>query len=177
MWRVFDKGGEGEVASGWGEEGEGGVAGCEGCGAEGDLLCWRGLGGGGGGGVEEGLGAAGGHFDGLEGGDKGWVEGAVKGGVDVPAVEAGVVVVVFVGYAGLVEGCVVWVLELDVLEAFVFRDEAVADHLDFGLVGDGFEVWVENGSFGVDGFAMAVGLGGGVEASSELCLNCRCDIW
>ena len=37
MWRVFDKGGEGEVALGGSEEGEGGVAGCEGCGAKGDF--------------------------------------------------------------------------------------------------------------------------------------------
>ena len=105
------------------------------------------------------------------------MEVAVEGGVDVPAVEAGVVVVVFVGYAGPVECCVVWVLKLDVLEAFVFGDEAVADHLDFGLVGNGFEVWVEDGPFGVDGLAMAVGLGGGVEASGKLCLYCRCDVW
>ena len=54
--------------------------------------------------------------------------------------------------------------EFDVLEAFIFRHEAVADDLYFGLVRDGLQIWVEDAAFCVEGFAVAVALGGGVEA-------------
>jgi len=40
---------------------------------------------------------------------------------------------------------------------------AVADYLDLGLVGDCFEVGVQDAAFGVEGFAMAVVVGERVE--------------
>ena len=49
---------------------------------------------------------------------------------------------------------------------------AVADDLDFRLVRDRLEVWVEDAAFGVEGLAVAVaGGGGGVEAVGELILG------
>lgn len=47
--------------------------------------------------------------------------------------------------------------QLDVGEAFVRGHEAVAYDLDLRLVGDGFEVWVEDRPFGVEGLAVSVG--------------------
>jgi hypothetical protein len=71
-----------------------------------------------------------------------------------------------------VEGPVVWVLELDVLESFVRLDEAVADNLDLWLVGDGLQVWVQDAALSVQSLSMAVAGGSWVEALSqlELCL-------
>ena len=43
-------------------------------------------------------------------------------------------------------------------------DVAVADYLDLGLVGNGFKIWVEDAAFGIEGLAVAVADGGGVEA-------------
>jgi hypothetical protein len=63
----------------------------------------------------------------------------------------------------VVEGAVVGVFQGDVSEAFIVGDGAVADDLDFGLVWDCFEVWVQDGAFGVESLAMAVAGGFGVE--------------
>lgn len=79
------------------------------------------------------------------------------------------------------EGAVVRVAELDVGQAFVGGDEAVADYLDLRLVGDGLEVRVEDG-FGPDGgggLVVAVpveGSGKRVEALGELVLRARGDV-
>ena len=89
----------------------------------------------------------------------------------MPAVEAGVGEVVLSGNGVLVELLVVRVDEGEVGEAFVFGDEAVADDLDFGLVGDGLEVWVQDAAFGVEGLAVAVADGGGIEAVREVVLG------
>ncbi len=89
----------------------------------------------------------------------------------MPAVEARVCEVVLFGDGVLVELLVVRVHEGDVGEAFVLGDESVADDLDFGLVGDGLEVWVEDAAFGVEGLAVAVADGGGIEAVREVVLG------
>ena len=81
----------------------------------------------------------------------------------MPAVEAGEIPVFALRDAGFVEGFVVWVVEADVGQAFVGLDGAVADDLDLGLVGDCFEVRVEDGFFGVESLAVAVGGYAGVE--------------
>ena len=114
--------------------------------------------------------AAGGDGDGEEGGYAGWVQG-VEGGVDVPTVIARVGEVVLWGNGVFVEGLVVGVDEGDVLETFVQGDEAVADDLHLGLVRDGLQVGVEDAAFGIQGFAVAVAVGGGVEALRELVLG------
>lgn len=67
----------------------------------------------------------------------------------MPAEEARVVEVLGVGNVRLVELAVVRVAELDVLEAFVLLDEAVADDLDLGLVRNSLEIGVQDGSLGV----------------------------
>ena len=95
------------------------------------------------------------HFWGVE---------VVERGVDVPAVEARVGEVVLGGNGVLVEFLVVGVHEGDVGEAFVLGYVAVADDLHFGLVGDGFKVWVQDAAFGVKGLAVAVANCGGVKA-------------
>lgn len=86
----------------------------------------------------------------------------------MPSVETGEEGVFVLRDGGGVEGPVVRVAKLDVGQAFVGRDEAVADDLDLRLVGDGLEVRVEDGAFGVEGLAVAVGGGGGwVEALGD----------
>lgn len=71
-----------------------------------------------------------------------------------------------------VEGAVMRVREAEVVEALVRRDGAVANDLDFGLVGHGLEIWVEDAAFGVKGFPVAVALTGfRVEALSQLVLS------
>ena len=86
----------------------------------------------------------------------------------MPAVEAGVGEVVGVRDGGGVEGAVVRVAQADVLEPLVRGDEAVADDLDLGLVGNCLEVRVEDAALGVDRLGVAVGGGrGGVEAMGE----------
>lgn len=79
------------------------------------------------------------------------------------------------------EGAVVRVAELDVGEALVGRHEAVANYLDLGLVGDGFEVGVEDGFAGDRGLVAVVAVavkGGGerVKALGELVLGARGDV-
>lgn len=86
--------------------------------------------------VAAGLAAAAGDLDGEQGGDDGGRK-IIERGVDVPAVEAREVVVLFGRDLGGVEGAVVGVAELEIGEAFVGGDEAVTDDLDLGLVGDG----------------------------------------
>jgi len=71
----------------------------------------------------------------------------------------------------LVELLVVRVNKLDTLQAFVLGDETVADNLDFRLVGYGFQVWVEDAPFGVEGFAVAVTGRAGIEALGQLVLG------
>lgn len=119
--------------------------------------------------------AARGDFDCQEGGHDGRGE-AVEGGVDVPSVEPRVCEVVGFGDGGGVEGFVVGVAEGDVLKAFVGRHKAVADDLDLGLVGDCFEVGVEDGAFGVYCFAMTIRGCEGVEAVGELVLGAWGDV-
>ena len=60
----------------------------------------------------------------------------------MPAVKASKIQIVSFGDRGLMEGFVVGVLQLDVLETFVLRHESIADDLDFGLVGYGLQVRV-----------------------------------
>lgn len=96
----------------------------------------------------------------------------------MPAIEPRVAEVIFVRDARGVEGTVVRVAQADVREALVVAlDEAVADDLDLGLVGDGLEVWVEDGALGIEGLAVAVGaLGERVEALREFVLGAGRDV-
>ena len=63
------------------------------------------------------------------------------------------------------------VFEGEVGETFILGNVTVADDLDFGLVRDRFQVWVEDGAFGIEGLAVAVAFGGRVEALGELTLG------
>ena len=110
----------------------------------------------------DGDGKEGRHFWGVE---------VVERGVDVPAVEARVGEVVLWGNGVLVEFLVVGVYEGDVGEAFILGDVAVANDLDFRLVGNGFEVWVQDAAFGVECLAMAVAGGRGVKAMGKFVLG------
>ena len=120
--------------------------------------------------VAERLPATGGDADGHEGGYAGRVE-VVEGGVDMPAVEAGVCKVILFGDGVFVKGLVMGMDQGDVLETFVRRDEPVPIDLHLGLVRDCLQVWMEDAAFSIEGFAMAVSLGGGVEALRELILG------
>lgn len=86
----------------------------------------------------------------------------------MPAVEARVGEIVLGRNGVLVEFLVVGVHKGDVGEAFILGDVAVADDLDFGLVGDGFEIWVQDAAFGVESFAVAVAGGGGIKAVGQV---------
>ena len=120
--------------------------------------------------VAEGLAAAARDGDGEEGRHFRRVE-VVERGIDVPAVEARVGEIVLGGNGVLVEFLVVGVHEGDVGKAFVLGDVAVADDLDFRLVGDGFEVWMQDAALGVESLAVAVAGGGGVKAVGQFVLG------
>jgi len=70
-----------------------------------------------------------------------------------------------------VKGLVVGMLELKVFQSFVVRYEAIADHLDFWLVRNGFQIRVEDAALCVDGLAVTVALGGWVKAEGEFILS------
>lgn len=85
----------------------------------------------------------------------------------MPSVETSVVEIFGFRDYGFVEGLVMRVLELDVLEAFVLGHEAVSDDLNLRLVGDGLEVGVEDASLGIESLAVAVAGGSWVEALGQ----------
>lgn len=58
-------------------------------------------------------------------------------------------------------------LKLNVLETFIFWNMTIADDLDFGLVGNSLEVWMEDAAFGIEGFAVTVAMGIGIKAVGE----------
>lgn len=95
----------------------------------------------------------------------------VEGCIDVPAVEAGVVSVILGRDDILVEGLVMRMFESDVFEALEFGDRPVTDHLNLGLMGDRLQVWMKDRAFGVDRFAVAIGLCFGIEELGELILR------
>ena len=81
----------------------------------------------------------------------------VERGVNVPSEEAREVGVFGLGDGVFVEFSMMRVHELDVVQAFVFREEAMAEDLDLGLMRDGFQIRVEHTAFCVESFAVAVG--------------------
>lgn len=74
----------------------------------------------------------------------------------MPSVESGEVVVIGSTNGCLVECLVVWVLQCYVLEAFVLLNETISDYLDLWLMWNCFQIWMEDRSLGVNGFAVAV---------------------
>lgn len=118
------------------------------------------------------LAAAGWDLDGEESGDDWWCE-TVERSIDVPAVEAREIEVLGLWDDGLVESLVVWVLEFDVLEAFVGRYQAVADNLDLRLMWDCLQVWVKDRALGVKSLSMSIAGSLRIEALGqfELCLR------
>ena len=86
-----------------------------------------------------------GHAHGVQRGRLGRAQ-VVQRRVHVPAVKARVALGLFRGrQVGLVEVAVRGVLELDVGDALVVRERAVADELHLGDAGDRFEEGVEDG--------------------------------
>jgi len=86
----------------------------------------------------------------------------------MPAVEAGEVKVVFGRNDRLVEGLVVRVLELNVLQALVLWHEAIANDLHLWLVWDRLQVWVQDAALSIEGLAVAVACGFGIKALGKL---------
>ena len=82
----------------------------------------------------------------------------------MPAVEARVRKIILFGDRVLMKLLVVRVNELDLGQTFILRHEAVANDLHFGLVWYGFKIRVQDAAFGVEGLAVTVSDGGGVEA-------------
>ena len=62
----------------------------------------------------------------------------------MPSEETSGFQIVFLGDGDLVEFLVVGVNKGDVFQAFVLLVEAIADDLDLGLVGDSFEIGMED---------------------------------
>jgi hypothetical protein len=93
---------------------------------------------------------------------------SVQRRVDVPAIKTREIEIISLGDTGLVEGLVVRVLQRDVFESFIALDESISNHLNLRLVWDRLKIRVQDGAFGVDGFAVPVGLGGRVEAVCEI---------
>lgn len=123
--------------------------------------------------VQQRLPPAAGHRHGEQGRHQRGVQ-VVHGRVNVPAVKVGKVGVLFGGYGVLVEGLVVGVLELDVLEALKGLDMAVANDLDLWLVGNGLQVGVQDAAL-VNGFSMTVNVCFGIKSPRQtvLCLWCE----
>lgn len=74
----------------------------------------------------------------------------------MPSVESGKVQVVLFRDDRGVEGLVVRVSQLDILQPFVVLDEAVSNHLNLWLVWDRLEVGMQDGSFCVERLSVAV---------------------
>lgn len=110
------------------------------------------------------------NLDGKESGDDWWCE-TVQGSIDVPSVEACEVEILRLWDDGLVEGLVMWVLELDVLQAFVGRYQAVADNLDLRLMWDSLQIWMQDGALCVESLAVSVASGLRIEALGQLKLR------
>ena len=163
--RVFDAAGAGEFLVGGGEDVVHFVAAHKGCGAEGHLklIACAVI-------VPKGLRAAFGNRDSQQRGHFWGIE-IVKCGVDVPAVEARVGEVVGFRDCLLVEGSVMRMLEFEVFEAFVGRNEAVTNDLDFGLMRYGLQVRVEDALLAVNGLAVPVALGLRVKAVGQFELS------
>lgn len=89
----------------------------------------------------------------------------------MPPVEAGKVEIILGRDGSAVKGLVVGVLQLDVLESLVVGNEAVADDLDLGLMGNGLQVGMENAALGIERLAVAVRRGSGIEALREFELS------
>jgi hypothetical protein len=121
------------------------------------------------------LAAPGWYFDSEQGGDDWWCK-TVESSINVPPVETCEIKVVFLGDDGLVECCMVRVLELDVLKTFIRLDESITDDLDLRLVGDCLQVWVQDAALCVQGLAVAVTGGNRIEALSELELGLGRDV-
>lgn len=97
---------------------------------------------------------------------------SIQGGVNVPPVEAGKVKVLLWRDDSRVKGLVMGMSQLDVLQTLVVLDEAIANDLDLGLMRDRLEVWVENGSLGVQRLAMTIRARSfGVESLGDLILR------
>ena len=86
----------------------------------------------------------------------------------MPPVVAGEVQVVLVRNGGGVECAVVRMSELDVLQSLILRHKTIANDLDLRLVRNGLQVRVQDATLGIESLSMAIGVGLGIEALSEL---------
>lgn len=74
----------------------------------------------------------------------------------MPAIESRIFAIVFVGNDLTMECAMVRVAQSDILQAFVFLDKPVSDHLNLRLMGDCLEIGMQNAAFGIEGFAMTI---------------------
>jgi hypothetical protein len=81
---------------------------------------------------------------------------SVQRRVNVPSIESGEVQIVLFRNYCCVEGPVVWVSQLDVLQPFILLYEAISNDLNLRLVWDRLEVRVQDGSLRVKRLAVAV---------------------
>lgn len=95
----------------------------------------------------------------------------VEGGVNMPAKESGEVDILGFRDGMFVELAVMGMFESDVLQAFILGKKAVADDLHLRLMRDGFQVWMQHATFGIESFAVAVGVSARVEALREFKLG------
>lgn len=65
------------------------------------------------------------------------------------------------------------VVELDVLQSLILRHKTVPDDLHFWLMRDGLQIWVQNASLGIKGFAVSISLCLGIESLGKLILSSR----
>ena len=100
-----------------------------------------------------------------------WRVEIVQRGINVPTVEACVSEIIDFRDRVLVKFPVMRMHELDVLQAFVLRDQTITNDLDFWLVWNGLKIWVENAAFGVKGFAVSIALSVGIESVGKLILS------
>lgn len=114
------------------------------------------------------------HLDGQKSSHD-WGSEAIQSGVDVPAVEASEVEVIFGRDGGGMESLVVGVLEPDIFQTLVFRHRPIADDLNLGLMGYGLQVGMKDASLRIERLAVAVGRCDGIKSLGQLKLSLRGD--
>ena len=100
-----------------------------------------------------------------------WRVEVIEGGINVPAVEASMCEIVGFWDGMLVKLSVVGMHELEVLQAFIFGDEAVADDLNFLLVRHGLQIRVQDAFLSIYGFAVPVAVGCRVKLMGQFVLG------
>ncbi len=125
--------------------------------------------------VSKGLASSSWDFDGHERSNLRWVE-RVQSSINVPSVESRKVKIILLRYNRFVKRFVVRMLERDVLQSFVLIVVAVSNDLNLWLVRDGLEIWVEDGTLGIQRLSVTIAaVTSWIKSFGEFILSCPLD--